>query len=304
MHALKTAVLNDKESVILTDEEVHLIQNRLLCVLDDFLDICNTYDIPYMMGGGTALGTVRHHGFIPWDDDIDVNMCRKDAQRFLPLFKEKYGEKYWIYTPGEAENTYSMIHILTKDVRCRGIMQPKTDHWGICFDIFLIENTYDNSLLRKIHGYTCMAYRYALSCMRFARNKAELNELAGNGSELSGYIRKRTGVSKVLSVLPLSVWSKRADRCMGRCRDEHSRLVSIPAGQKQYFGEMYEREKYCKLTEMEFEGRTVKISADYDAYLKKLYGNYMEVPPAEKREKHVVRELDKEALKKYEGVKR
>ena len=223
MHALKTAVLNDKEGIILTDEDVHLVQDRLLCVLDDVLDICNTYDIPYMMGGGTALGTVRHHGFIPWDDDIDINMLREDAEKFIPLFRDKHGDKYWIHVPGEPENTYSMIHILTKDVRSRGIMQPAADHWGLCLDIFLIENVYDRKLQRRFHGYTCMAYRYILSCLRFARNKTELEKLAGEGGELAPYIRKRTRISKVLSIIPLNIWSRWADRCMARCKDNHSR---------------------------------------------------------------------------------
>ena len=306
MKALKTAVLDDSESIMVTDDDVFLIQNRLLVMLDDVLDVCRKYDIPYQMGGGSALGTVRHHGFIPWDDDIDINMTRADAERFLPLFRAEYGDKYLVIAPGDHDNTYLMIHIISKDVRARGIMQPASDQWGICLDIFLIENTPDNPVLRKMHGVCCMGYRYVLSCLRFLRNREELEALGRKQKQgdLAKIIRRRLNVSKLLAIIPIDSWNKAADKCMKMCRNVNSKLVSIPAGQKQYFGEMYERSLFSKSTEMEFEGRSVMITADYDKYLTKLYGDYMQIPPKEKREVHVLRELDRSALEKYRDIRR
>ena len=92
--------------------------------------------------------------------------CLSNSAPMFLLFKEACGEKYLVIAPGDHDNTYLMIHIISKDVRARGIMQPASDQWGICLDIFLIENTPDNAVLRKMHGAACMGYRYVLSCLR------------------------------------------------------------------------------------------------------------------------------------------
>ncbi len=80
--------LKSGDLVTVDDEMLKKIQNVLLGILDDIIAVCEKYEIPYTLGGGSVLGAVRHQGFIPWDDDIDVNFSRRDYERFIPAFRK------------------------------------------------------------------------------------------------------------------------------------------------------------------------------------------------------------------------
>ena len=300
---LKADNYKKDEVVQVTDEDIAVIQKRLLKVLDDIVYTCKKHRIHFQMSGGSCLGTVRHSGFIPWDDDIDINIYRKDIKRFLDAFSKEFSDKYWIHIPGETPNyDFLYVRILTKDVRARDIMDPDKKECGLGTDIFIVENTFDNKILRKIHGLVYMGFRYILSCIRFKKNKEELERIMKSAGELNKITKKRVFLGKVFSVIPVRIWSKLAIKWAAICRNNHTKYVTIPAGMKQFFEEMYERKPFAKSISHDFEGRKVLISADYDTYLTKLYKDYMTVPPKEKQERHVMMELDKEAL--YNSVDR
>ena len=199
---IKQSCMKSGNGIVIEDEVLKLIQQKLLTVMDDIIEVCEENKIEYQLSGGTALGAVRHQGFIPWDDDIDLNMKRSELNRFLPLFKKKYGQKYWINVLGKTEcYDYMMVHIMTKDVRARALMEPPTQNCGLCVDVFPIENTYDNALMRKIHGYGCMFFRYVLSCLRFQNNQKEVEIFSGVNEEFAKYANKRIRLAKVFSII-------------------------------------------------------------------------------------------------------
>ena len=291
-------------NVTVIDEELRaLIQKRLLGMLDDIICVCRENNIHYMMSGGSCLGTIRHQGFIPWDDDIDLNMERAEFERFLPLFEKKYPDKYKVLVPGRDEETdYLFIHVVDRAVYARELMQKKYPDLGLFLDIFLIENVPNKRLLRSAHGFLCMLYRYAISCIRFNENKEELSRFIGNNAELKKFYDQRSRLGGIFRLIPKKKWLSAAFRIMGMCRDRSSKMVSIPSGSKQYFQEMYPRNLFCRTETMRFEQRAVEVTKWWDGYLSILYGNYMEIPPAEKRGQHVFLELDAEALKKASGT--
>ncbi len=296
---MKTLVSADDSVVVINDELRVLIQKRLLIMLDDILSVCRENNIRYMMSGGSALGTVRHHGFIPWDDDIDLNMEREEFERFLPLFEKKYPERYKVLVPGrDEEQDYLFIHVIDKEIYARELMQKKYPDLGLFLDIFIIENVPNNKLFRYGHGFLCMLYRYVISCIRFYENREELSGFIGDNSELKAFYDKRSRLGSVFQIIPKKKWLSAAFRTMGMCKDHSSRMVSIPSGSKQYFQEMYPRDPFCQTETMQFEQREVEVSSWWDGYLSILYGNYMEIPPVEKRGQHIFLELDVSALKK------
>ncbi len=297
---LKNNQIDKRKVVELEDSDVKRIQKILLGILDDILFICNKYDIKYQMSGGSTLGAVRHHGFIPWDDDIDINMPRTEIKKFLYEFKKYFGNKYWIHVPGETKGYDSMmIRIIDKRIRARGLMDPDKRECGLFIDIFIVENTYDNWILRHIHGLGCMGFRYVLSCIRFHRRSIELGDLVKDDKELNGYMRLRNFWGKILLLIPLTWWTTAASKWVQICKNNNSEYVVITAGSNQFFKELYKRSKFNKSIDAKFEGRDVKITADYDEYLTKLYGDYMIIPPENKREKHIMLKLDKKALVKF-----
>lgn len=298
---LKQSDISETSAIRVTDGDTKQIQKRLLNIFDDILSVCNQNEIAYQLGGGSALGAVRHQGFIPWDDDIDINMTRTEFDRFLPLFREQTKDKYWVHVLGETPGyDLIMVHIVDKQVRAREIMDAERAECGLCIDIFIMENTFDNVFLRDIHGAGCMALRYALSCVRFQKNKEELEQLGKNNPELRKYVKKRAKLGRLLAVVPESAWAKLCAKWEKLCNNSGSNYVVIPGGQYQFFREMYVRKVYCETVDMLFEGRKVKVSADYNRYLENLYGDYMTIPPKEKRQQHIMMELDREALSNCE----
>ena len=85
-------------------EVLKRVQETELEILKDFIDLCDRHDIDYFGVGGTAIGAVRHQGFIPWDDDIDIGFLRKDYDRFLALAKEELSDKYEVLNAIEDHN--------------------------------------------------------------------------------------------------------------------------------------------------------------------------------------------------------
>lgn len=301
MNVLATIMksLSSADGAVPVDDELRArIQKRLLVMLDDIVSVCEENNIRYMMSGGSALGAVRHQGFIPWDDDIDLNMERTEFKRFLPLFENKYPDKYKVLVPGrDVEQDYLFVHVIDRQVYARELMEKKYSDRGLSLDIFIIENVPDSKVFRCAHGFLCMLYRYVISCIRFYENKEELSRFIGDNPELKQFYEKRSRLGGVFQVIPKKRWLTSAFRIMGMCRNAQSKMVSIPSGSKQYFEELYPRDPFCKTEPMPFEGRMVEVSAWWDGYLKTLYGNYMEIPPVEKRGQHVFLELDVDALK-------
>ena len=83
----------------LQENELKQLHECLLSILKDFIYVCEKYNLHYTLGGGSVLGAVRHHGFIPWDDDLDINMPRKDYERFKNIFANELSDEYELNVP-------------------------------------------------------------------------------------------------------------------------------------------------------------------------------------------------------------
>ena len=147
----------------LNNEELKEWKRIAVNILQRLHTICKENGLKYFAVGGTAIGAVRHGGIIPWDDDIDINITRKDWNRLLPLLKSRFGDKYDILTPG-CDNGYALlfpqIRLAGTLLRTRDDLQ--NDHCGVPVDIFLIENTYSNPVRRFIHMLGCQYYGFLL----------------------------------------------------------------------------------------------------------------------------------------------
>ena len=97
----------DMDSKFYEPEVLKQLQGEILSILDDFIRICEDYHLEYFGIAGTGIGALRHKGFIPWDDDIDVGMPREDYERFLQIAQKECGEEYFLQTV----DTLSLIHI-------------------------------------------------------------------------------------------------------------------------------------------------------------------------------------------------
>ena len=265
--------ISSEGMTVLEGEKLAACRQILLEMLRDVDTLCERNGIPYTLCGGTALGAVRHGGMIPWDDDIDVAMFREDLDRFLPLFRQTFGEHYWIHTPEETKG------------------YPKLFEWGIPLDIFPMENTYDSTLLRRLHGLLCLGMKFGLSCRKTLAEREMLLGLAEE-TQARRAIRIKAAIGRVFSFASLEAWTRGTIACCKRCRRK-GKWVVIPSGRGQFFGEIYERATMAEGTRVPFEKQSARLTDAADAYLRQLYGaDYMKVPPEEKREHHAVLAFD------------
>ena len=280
--------LETKSGFMLNDKELSRVKEILLAMLADIIAYCDEHEIRYALGGGSVLGSIRHGGFIPWDDDIDIDIPREDYDRFLKGFAEEMGDRYWVRIPGKTEDH----DLLLSQIRLKGTTLKTRDdvntegECGVPIDIFPVENTYDNALMRLMHGIGCMTYGYLVSCRKFYRDREFLREIMPSGTKKFPFSLK-IAIGALISGKPLSFWVKAADCWNSRCADHKSRMISVPSGRKHFFGELCARSELLDYKKSRFEGLEANIPADHDRYLKRMYGDYMRIPPPEKREKHV-----------------
>ena len=296
--------LRPADGVVLTEQQLASLQRVLNSMLDDIITLCEKHDIAYQLGGGTALGAVRHGGFIPWDDDVDLNMPRKDHDRFVDLFRKEYGDRYWVHTAADTPD-YGLLlsRVLLKGTSVRTREDFWNDECGAFVDIFIIENTFNNRLLRTLHGYTCLCFGFAQSCRKFYRDRVQLMKLleprdtacpdaAGTDSEevLSGYrgaFLTKIRIGWLLSLQSMDWWTHTTERVYALCKNGQSRYVSVPSGKGHFFGELYRREDLCSVSDFLYDGKLRHVPGNYDLYLHRLYGDYMEIPDPDSLEHHV-----------------
>lgn len=290
-HLLKNS--KSKNRIEITEEQLKCIQRILLQILKDFSKVCEEYGFYYSLCGGSALGAVRHKGFIPWDDDIDVFMKRSEYNKFIKIFEIEMGDKYRLHSlETTPELGMPVSQVIAKGTVLRSYNNPDCKESGICIDIFVLENAPNSKILRSIHGFGSLVFGFILSCSRMYRNKELLLQIfEDSGEEVLGAIRKKAIIGSLFRFHKLSTWSRRFTRWNSMCKNETSTYVVCPTGIKHYFKEIFPREIYCTTTRLQFEDTELCVIKDYDWALRRLYGDYMKIPPKEKRENHFALEL-------------
>ncbi|MCD8008842.1 MAG: LicD family protein [Clostridiales bacterium] len=272
-------------------ETLKKYQSVLIQITEDIVSICEEKQIVYHLTGGSALGAVRHKGFIPWDDDMDIDVLGSDFERFVIAFKKKYENKYWVHTYRTPEHGMLTNRVRLKNSVCRAREDFNNEECGFYVDLFRIENTYDNKILRSIHGFFCMGVGFLLSCRNFYKNRDLMTELSKENAAVTRIFKLKINLGRFLSFMSVTKWAELTQWVYGLCKNNRSKYVTVPAGRKHYFGEMRLREDFVETADCEFEGHKWKVPKDYDGYLKSMYGDYMKIPAEEDREKHILLEL-------------
>jgi lipopolysaccharide cholinephosphotransferase len=240
---------DDREKGETTLRQCQLVMLRMLKILD-FL--CNKYNIDYFLTGGTLLGAIRHEGFIPWDDDIDVGMTRENFEKFvlyavpeLPgdiFFQDPETDKFYPKTSNvdaRLRDKYSSYTLLSKDIQ--------QSHQGLMLDIFV----YDRSFFP--HNFFVITLNKILKAA-FKDN------------------RKRAKVLKWIEKwVPLP---------MVYCSNFMQHYGELKAGT------YVKPEEIATLIRTKFEDMQAIIPAKYDTYLRRQYKDYLQLPPLEKRVSH------------------
>ncbi len=270
-----------------TDEELQQLHACFLEMMKDFIQVCEENDLCYMLAGGTALGAVRHKGFIPWDDDVDFLMPREDLNRFVEIFDKTMAQKYEMTSPNSKYQLESMItgfykkNTLKASFLAYNTPFPK----GVHIDIFAIESVPTGAVARRIKGLTAMMLQYiGVSTLFYTYRSKEKRDFFCQtaAGRINYYLRCTVGF--LFSFRHYEVWGNRFDRFVRGKKD--TELWAVPTDIGHYFGHIMPKSVYYPPVKGTFEGIEVNLPHDVDAYLKNQYGDYMTIPPVEDREKH------------------
>lgn len=261
----------------LSNNEIQLVLYNILCVTVDFLVKNN---ISYYLCGGTLLGSIRHHGFIPWDDDIDMLLPRKDYERFKSLFNNNNTlfDSIKAYFPGDDGFSHSFIKI--RDLRYRTIEENTANEFDTYaeIDVFPLDHMPDSYVLHKLllnkqRFLRAILYSHTQKKMWLKKHGALMTNCFEILYKLMG------GYKSIL--LKIENNGKNSDSVYKNSR--HLGDVVNPNGMNDYFeADIFEGDRKQLFIDREFS-----VPYKAEKYLETFYGkDYMIPPPVEKRIDH------------------
>lgn len=286
--AMKKMTAESSGLYTLTDEDVACVQQILLDMMDEIDAFCRKHKLTYVMTGGCALGAVRHGGFIPWDDDIDICMPREDYDRFAKLFPAEQSERYHLQEIRSCEGyDLNFMKIRLKGTVFCELQDPEPEKAGVFIDVFPIEHVYSSKWKRTIQYLYTDGLQFICSCVRMRVKKKRLLEYAGE-SDASKIIRLKAAIGTLFSFRSFRSWLLMTERWSSRCRETDSPWISIPMGRGHFKGELYPADWFYPPKELDFSGHCYQFPAQIENYLERMYGDYRKLPPVEEREHHSV----------------
>ena len=254
------------------------IQKKLLVEMLKYIDdICRKNDIKYSLIGGTLIGAIRHKGFIPWDDDIDIILDYRNYKKLLSILKRENNSQYRIFIPMETEGYplqfAKLIHSKT-EVKEKGMLKQIAGY-GLFLDVFCYNNI-PNELNKRKKFYKKLKFlnnslvQVPLDYKNPSFNKKVLRFLKNCANEIIGY--------KFFLKKDLEHFNKFAEK-------ETDFVVSN--NPVNCFETDVQESKYIKeFIDVKFENLKVMCYKNYDVILKKYFGDYMKLPPKNKRVTH------------------
>lgn len=250
------------------------IQDKMLSIFKHFKSICEQENLRYWAGTGTCLGAVRHNGFIPWDDDMDIYMPRKDYEKLWEIWEKSNTEaKYKLCRTSKGKNyrhrAMQIVDLTTTFINER-CMNDDIEH-GIYIDIIPMDVCPSNPFSRV---------RQIINAILYSIYNIQIPP------DFQGGRLMRTATKALLGLVKsperrYKIW-KRAERQLSKYKEEKNEYYT---DLYIYFWMIFKKlpKKWFETEEIKYEDTTIKIPSGYDDYLRILYGNYMELPSEKDR---------------------
>ena len=269
------AIFENKPNLANDSENLEHVQEVSLMILKDFIKFCDENQINYVVAYGTTLGAIRHKGFIPWDDDIDLMMLRKDYNKFLNVMDKINSEKYEIFTMENTKNYYKLLaKISLKGTRTYDFWHNNADfEMGLCIDIFILDDIPLNNFQKSIF----------LKRRAFHRKLADILEITNSDMYIS---RNKEIIGRILKRFfdIFHINQKFLINQNKRLRKEKKGAIECC---DLAYNFIFPKDIFENPIKVKFENIEVNIPNDWDGYLKEVYGDYMELPPENERIIHV-----------------
>lgn len=256
--------------------ELKKLHSLLLLIMCEIDKICKNYNLKYSLWAGSLIGAIRHNGFIPWDDDLDIAMPRDDYEKFCMIFKNIRNTKFSLVSLDDHMYGYGFSKVILNGTRIEQLGVKNGKNLEIWVDIFPYDNIPNSKfgrILQKSKNYFFM---------KLLEEKYDGIYGKKNPLKFLGF--------KFLHLLNLVIndnWSKlKLDNNMKKYDKIHTSHISCLSSPYGYYKEILPSDFFNDICEHKFEDYYFSIFNEYDFYLKKIYGDYMKLPPIEKRHVH------------------
>lgn len=276
------------------------VWNEELKIFEAFREICERHGLKYFADSGTLLGAIRHSGFIPWDDDIDVAMLREDYDRFIEYAKDELPEEYFLQIPRPGDDYFYGHAKIRKNntTAIRYIQYPEKyrHHQGIFLDVFPLDNIPDNKVWYKVHKFFAVK---SMLFLYYSRYYYRLNSHS-KASEIKHKIGRILipGDKAAYRFCKLFEWwiklpDKRETKKVG-----YTSMYYYLDNKWSYERKWFENSK-----EVRFEDTTIAVPGDYDKVLTGLYGDYAKPVKAPSQHGDVLFDLEHDYKEYYDGTR-
>lgn len=270
-------------------------QNKSLEIALYFKDFCNEHGLLFYMCGGCCIGSLRHKGFIPWDDDVDVFMPRDDYEKLKELWPKYANTEKYACVYADKNRVDGNLFITIRDNETTAIKPYQVDmdiSHGVALDVLPLDGWPDGKMKRKMQVFWALVY--SLYCAQ----TVPVNH--GKAVSVAGKIALTLVPSKKLRY---KLW-KLAERKMTKYPIKKCNYITELCSGPYYMKKQYPREAFDKAIWVDFENVKMPIPQGYDVYLRTAFGDYMKLPPKEKQKPHhdaIFIDLNN-SYKKYKGV--
>lgn len=251
-------------------------------IVKEVLRLCEKYGLTYYMLGGTMLGAIRHKGFIPWDDDIDLGMPRDDYERFLEIApKELASHLKLVNYRTDPDYMYYITRILDTDTKVEEERIGNDNRYtNASIDIFPIDGTPNNGLLRKIYYFRVMYHRALMSLCY--KDSIDRKRKRSKKEKLLLWVMERIPVEKLTT--PYKQKCK-IDKLLRKQKVAGSKYIGNIMGAYRT-REIVPADYYGEGAMYPFEDIQMRGMSKYHEYLTYTYGDYMQLPPEDSRKTH------------------
>lgn len=257
------------------------LQSAELSILKEIDELCTRHDIPYFLESGSALGAMRHGGFIPWDDDIDIGMLRPDYERFLQLAAIELSETCELLVPGISDHYAAMFaKVMRKGTKFYTNETLEAGlHQGIFVDVFPYDDlSADESIaqaqIASGRAWQSVSYLYHAKTINVP-HKGVLGTFERLGCRCAHHI-----IHLALSEERINEQFRKGAHCSGEVSD---RCIAFAWPVKDGF----EKQRLIPARRIPFEGLNLPVPADTEYYLERVFGSdWRQLPPADERRNH------------------
>ncbi|MCD4550326.1 LicD family protein [Schaalia sp. lx-260] len=272
------------------DQTLHHVQQCELGILKDVVEICEEHGLTYFGLAGTGIGAMRHQGFIPWDDDIDIGMPTRDLDTLIEIIQQQYADKYTVMNADiNLEYPLATTRIMLKGTEfCEEALSKLPLDLGIFLDMYAFDNVADDEKAYRKQVWDAWFWAHIRILLSIPDPVIQMS--GWKGTVMKAACLAAAGAFKFFRVSKKWVYRREKEARTRYARQKTQRIGYLCDTNR--FTQTYAWKDIVPLSRVQFEGMELCFPKEIDSMLRDMFGDYMQLPPLEKRKNHFPARLD------------